>query len=55
MKKINLYFEIRKNDIVKIVSFISSLEMMDVDIEYWKMVHMENGWNVTYRGYLEVK
>ena len=55
MKKINLYFEITKGDVVKIVSFISTLDNMDIDIDYWKMVHLENGWKVCYRGYMEVK
>lgn len=54
-KKYKIYFEIKKGKIIKNVSFFTTKEQMNIDIEYWKMVHLENGWNVQFLGYAEVR
>lgn len=55
MKKIRLFFEIEKKNIIKNVSFGSYMENKEADISFWVSMHRGAGWKIKYLGYKEVK
>lgn len=55
MEKLKIYFEIKKGTVNKNISFFTTKESLNTDVNYWIWVHKRNGWNIKYLGYKGVK
>ena len=55
MKKLKIYFEIKKGVVIKEIWFITTDEKLKGDVDYYKWLHKLNGWNIKYLGFKEVK
>lgn len=51
MKRVVIYLELIKGDIKKVEKFVSFIDEMVDNVNYWKWFHKQSGWRVRYLGY----